>query len=277
MRSATARGGRIAGLTLLVLTWVMDYPTLFFRVVVGAAMAGAFGATETLALVIGGLFAYFPLLRSLGGLLCGPATRLLLRHTRGARDPSEREAEQIHEALSSCLHDGLRPPRNIWVIDSADEPAAFVEGSSLFLQRDAIWSPHLVGVVAHELGHLNSIDQRISTAVRWASYPSLRAVARAFTTARVPALIWIFCFFVGIHIHLIAGGHFPRVLEPLWRWWGRRRELAADRFAASLGHGESLAAALEEQLPFDVASPWLKGRTHPYVELRIDRLRAQST
>ncbi len=80
----------------------------------------------------------------------------------------------------------------------------------------------------------------------------------------------------GFALHLVAGGQLPRLLNPLWRWWGRRREFAADTYASRLGHGESLAAALEEQLPFDAASPWMKGRSHPYAEIRIDRLRAFS-
>lgn len=37
---------------------------------------------------------------------------------------------------------------------------------------------------------------------------------------------------------------------------------------------QPMEGELEEQLPFGAASPWMKGRTHPYAELRIDRLRA---
>jgi hypothetical protein len=276
MNGRWPRSGRITGLTLLFLTFVLDCPVLFFRAPFGAGIAAAFGATKGQALVLGAGFAYFPLLRSMVALLGGPATRLCVRLARGARDPSQREAERIQDALNACLFEGVKPPRNVWIIDSADVPVAFVEGSSLFLQRDAIWSPYLVGLVAHELGHLNSIDQRLATATRWLSYPSLRALARTLASARGPLLIWFLLFMVSVQLHSIAGGHLPRLLNPAWRWWFRKREFSADDFAANLGHGESLAAALEESLPFDVATPWMKGRSHPYEELRIDRLRAHS-
>jgi Zn-dependent protease with chaperone function len=274
MRPPRWRRGRFTGLSLMALTFALDLPAVVCRAFFGSGIAMSVGFSEADSLVVAGLFAYFPFIRSLLALTCGPATRLFLRHSYGARDPSEREADRLHDALSACVQDGVKPPRYIYVIDSAEVPVAFVEGSSLFVQRDSVWSPHLVGLVAHELGHLNSIDQRLSTAARWASFPSLRAAGRALLRIRGPVILWIPVALIVLQLHLVAGGHLPRLLNPLWRWWGRRREFAADSYAANLGHGESLAAALEEQLPFDAASPWMKGRTHPYAELRIDRLRA---
>jgi hypothetical protein len=40
-----------------------------------------------------------------------------------------------------------------------------------------------------------------------------------------------------------------------------------------LGQAEPLAEYLERHVFFDVAVPYMRGRTHPYTELRIDRLR----
>lgn len=274
MISARWRGGRVTGLALMALTLALDFPALICRAFFGSAIAMSFGLSEADSLVVAGAFAYFPFLRSLLALTCGPATRLFLRHSYGARDPSDREADRLHDAVGACLQDGVKPPRYVYVIDSAEVPVAFVEGSSLFVQRDTVSSPHLVGLVAHELGHLNSIDQRLSTAARWSSFPSLRAVGRALLRMRGPMILWILAAFIALQLHLVAGGLLPRLLNPMWRWWARRREFAADTYAAHLGHGESLAAALEEQLPFDAATPWMKGQNHPYAELRIDRLRA---
>jgi Zn-dependent protease with chaperone function len=276
MSAPRIRRGRVAGLSLMAMTLTLDMPAVICRAFFGSGIAMSFGLSEADSLVVAGLFAYFPFLRSLFALTCGPVTRLFLRHSYGARHPSEREADRLHDALGTCVQDGVRPPRYVYVVDSAEVPVAFVEGSSLFMQRDTVWSPHLVGLVAHELGHLNSIDQRLSTAARWASFPSLRAAAGALLRARVPGILWIPCALIALQLHLVAGGQLPRLLDPLWTWWGRRREFAADTYAARLGHGESLAAALEEQLPFDAASPWMKSRSHPYAELRIDRLRALS-
>jgi Zn-dependent protease with chaperone function len=273
MMAGKRSGGRVTGLTLLGLTFALDLPAAVFRAFCASGIAMSFGVTESRSLFVAGVFAYFPFLRSFVALVCGPVTRLFVRHSLGARDPSEREADRLHDALSACIRDGVKPPRKIWVIDSGEVPVAFVEGSSMFVQRDSVWSPHLVGLVAHELAHLNSIDQRLTSATRWSSFPSLRAAGRGLLKARGPVILWILLALIAVQLELMAGGHLPRLLDPLWRWWGRRREFAADSFAARLGHGESLAAALEEQLPFDSASPWMKGRTHPYAELRIDRLR----
>lgn len=274
MRRRGSGDGRLTGFTLLVFTLALELPSVVLRAFFGMGIAVTVGLDQEHALLAAGLFAYFPLARSLVALTCGPATRFFLRYSHGARDPSEREADRLHDALAACMQDGVKPPRYIWVIDSAEVPVAFVEGSSLFVQRESVWSPHLPGLVAHELGHLNSIDQKLATAVRWASFPSLRAVGYSLFKTRGPNILWLPLALIALQLELMAGGHLPRLLNPLWRWWGRRREFAADAFAARLGHGESLAAALEEQLPFDSASPWMKGRVHPYAELRIDRLRA---
>lgn len=274
MRVGKQSGGRFTGLTLLAFTFALELPAVFFRAFFASGFAMSFGVNESQCLLAAGTFAYFPFVRSLIALMCGAATRLFVRHSLGARDPSEREADRLDDALSACVRDGVKPPRNIWVIDSGEVPVAFVEGSSLFVQRDSVWSPHLSGLVAHELAHLNSIDQRLTTATRWSSFPSLRAVGRSLLKASGPVILWIPMSLIAVQLQLMAGGYLPRLLNPLWRWWGRRREFEADSFAGRLGHGESLAAALEEQLPFDLASPWMKGRTHPYAELRIDRLRS---
>lgn len=167
MRRRGLRGGRITGLSLLGLTFVLDVPAMFFRAFYGISLAMTLGLDGDQALFAAGLFAYFPFARSLVALTCGPATRFFLRHSHGARDPSEREADRLHDALAACVQDGVKPPRYIWVIDSAEVPVAFVEGSSLFVQRESVWSPHLPGLIAHELGHLNSIDQKLATAARW--------------------------------------------------------------------------------------------------------------
>ena len=274
MNARKRSSGRVTGLFLLALTWALDLPAVVFRAFFASGMGLTFGLTESQSLWAAGVFGYFPFIRAVAALICGPVTRTFLRHSYGARDPSQREADRLHDALNSCVQDGVKPPRYVWVIDSSEVPIAFVEGSSLFVQRDAVWSPHLSGLVAHELGHLNSVDQRLSTATRWSSFPSLRAAGRGLLRSRGPVILWILIALIALQFELMAGGHLPRLLNPLWRWWWRRREFAADAYAAHLGHGESLAAALEEELPFDAARPWMKERTHPYAEVRIDRLRS---
>jgi Zn-dependent protease with chaperone function len=66
------------------------------------------------------------------------------------------------------------------------------------------------------------------------------------------------------------------VLGPVWAAYWRRREHAADDHAAALGQADELADFLElHALFFDLPVPfaWLAERSHPPVELRLERLR----
>jgi Zn-dependent protease with chaperone function len=73
---------------------------------------------------------------------------------------------------------------------------------------------------------------------------------------------------------VLAGGLSCRLLEPAWLVWWRQREYRADDHAAHLGYGEQLADLLERTQLLDTAAPFMRDRTHPYSELRIERLRA---
>lgn len=213
-------------------------------------------------------------MRSLVGLVIPPLAPAATPHRLGAREPSTREWERIEPALEVCIRDGVKAPSKVFVVDTA-EMVAFVVGRSLFLQRDAVWSPHLSGWIAHEIGHLNGLDLRLKQALRWSTLPSFTAAGDA-VIGRRGAVLWPLALvrvLLGVHIKAMAGGFIPRLLNPLWSFYWRRREFIADDFAAKIGQGEALVAGLEEVLAFDSASPWMKDRSHPYVELRIDRLR----
>ena len=59
------------------------------------------------------------------------------------------------------------------------------------------------------------------------------------------------------------------------RSW-RSCEYDTDRHAAQLGQGPLLQEFLELYAqPFDLAIPYFQGMTHPYTELRIDKLELQ--
>ena len=62
--------------------------------------------------------------------------------------------------------------------------------------------------------------------------------------------------------------------QPAWLAWWRQREYRADAHAARLGFGDQLADLLERTQLLDTAAPFMRDRTHPYSELRIERLRA---
>lgn len=226
------------------------------------------------AIWVAGGFAYFPVIRSLVGLVIPPVAPAATPHRVGAREPSAREWERIEPALDVCVGGGVKAPTRVFVVDTA-EMVAFVVGRTLFLQRDTVWSPHLSGWIAHELGHLNGLDLRLRQAMRWSALPSFTASGNAVIGQR-GVIFWpmaLVRLLLGVYIKALAGGFIPRLLNPLWNFYWRRREFIADDFAAKIGQGEALAAGLEETLAFDSASPWMKDRSHPYVELRIDRLR----
>jgi Zn-dependent protease with chaperone function len=72
---------------------------------------------------------------------------------------------------------------------------------------------------------------------------------------------------------LMGGGMRVCLITPLWLRSWRAREYDADRYAAQLGRGPLLAKFLELYTqPFDLVIPYFAGMTHPYTELRIDKL-----
>jgi Zn-dependent protease with chaperone function len=77
---------------------------------------------------------------------------------------------------------------------------------------------------------------------------------------------------LGLVLRLTSGGLSVRLTRPLWAAYWRRREFAADAYAARLGQGPALADYLERHLLLDFAAPYMDGREHPYTELRIERL-----
>ena len=78
----------------------------------------------------------------------------------GGREPSEREQEAFKDAmgvLERHASDELARPRDWFVLDLPD-PEAAVCGRSLMLTHALLESPYLTAVLAHEFGHLASLD-----------------------------------------------------------------------------------------------------------------------
>ena len=182
-------------------------------------------------------------LLALAGLPGGALERFAL----GARQPSQRERDAIHDALTSLPARG-RAPRRVYAVDAPDLNA-FVIGDVLYIHRPLTQDHHLAAVIAHELAHLGT-DGRLTLALRR------------------------FCLPLGRPPGVLAGGLSQRLLAQPWLAWWRHREHRADQHAAALGLGDELADLLERTQLLDAAAPFMRDRTHPYTEHRIERLRA---
>lgn len=144
------------------------------------------------------------------------------------------------------------------VRDRRADGGACVVGQALYLHRALVWDPALPAVLAHELGHLNSPDGRLTLA--------LRRLAPLASLGEDRATLG-----EGITV-LFVGGISVVLLSPLFAAFWRRREFRADAYAARLGQGADFAAYLERRQFFDIAVPYMAGRVHPYSEQRIERL-----
>ena len=115
-------------------------------------------------------------------------------------------------------------------------------GDALILNRSLFESGFLEAVLAHELGHLNSMDARVSVAVNRLAGPARATAAlrrnqsTAFLTGRS------FPFPISLVILVIrgcAGGLATDAMVPAWSAWWRLREYVADSYAARLGQWQT--------------------------------------
>jgi Zn-dependent protease with chaperone function len=229
----------------------LAYPPLWLVL----TMAGhSTASAHPLALALG----YGPLALSLATLAL-PAGGWFWRAEVGGREPSERERLIYDDAIEVLRRSdpALREPRSWFVLDEPEVNAAAYAGT-LMLTRGLLESGQLEPVLAHELGHVNSSDARLTTALRRLTTPPRR---------RVRALSFLASGALGVWL-----------TRPAWAAYWRSREFAADAYATRLGQGERLARfldeyALEGEVP--VSFVWLTDKSHPPVEHRIDRLYRQ--
>jgi Zn-dependent protease with chaperone function len=224
-----------------------------------------------------------PLLFSFAGLPFPGRGRLWSRRL-GARAPSAEEAAALDDALAllRSVDPALPEPSGCYVLDEP-LPEAYVRGRMVILSRGLIDSDALPAVLAHELGHANSLDGRLTEALdRLALWEDPLAPPRPerggeerFGSRDEQGGLLLGCIRWALRA---AGGTLAQqLLSPLWAAHWRAREYAADAGAASLGQAEDLARHLREQvLPFDVPQrrlPWDTAQ-HPPTAHRIERLLA---
>lgn len=223
----------------------------------------------------------------------------------GYRRPVGQEAEILTAAWENVTHapglDGW--PYSLWVQQSGLPNAYAAPTRIVAVTSWAIVSLRprsLEAVLAHELGHHVGSDQRLRLLAAWSAIPvtvvkRLAAVAGRPLGVLGPAAMVIRFVLAPV----LCGALFPvvaaatggpvalalcvlLVVEPFTAAArSRRAEFAADRFAAELGYGRDLAAALrrwQREYPprtglFALRFRWFG--THPPVADRVRALRTE--
>jgi Zn-dependent protease with chaperone function len=204
----------------------------------------------------------------------------------GLRRPSSEEHSAIEAAVDVLRNVDPSTGETVtyWVLDSP-LPFAAARGEAIVLGRPVIESASLPAVIAHELGHLESLDARLTEALNrlilWGDPLSLSSgeAPRTYEPAQAEdgrgGTPWALLRLIA---RLSGGSIAIRLFAPAWAAYWRGREYGADAHAAALGQGKELACFLRDQeLALDKPAPGLlPERQHPPVALRIDRLEASS-
>jgi Zn-dependent protease with chaperone function len=251
---------------LYVATWALQWFTAAFRYLAALAVLWVINAIlgfglpiHALALIIG----FAPLIISLGTLIL-PLGGWWHQQVEGGRRPSEREQAVFEMAFEQlrAADPNLRVPHRWYVLDST-EANALAYADTLGVTRAVLDSPSFPAILAHELGHLNSSDARVSA-----------AVYRITTWPREPAEkpFKLLGFLVSGRL-----GFWPMRIP--WAIYWRHREEIADQYAAKLGQGTALASYLDSYaLGGDLPTPFkdFGGTSHPWTEHRIEELEQPS-
>ncbi|MGA8746431.1 MAG: M48 family metalloprotease [Solirubrobacterales bacterium] len=285
-RSRTFPVGAASGLALYLLTLfgeaMLGVPVRWLLAYLGAATVGLFVPLGLSAEGLAWVVALAPIAWSVTGLL-RPGRGWVWGRRLGARRPSAIEAEALVEAMAllRSVDPGLPDP-TAWLVLDDPLPGAAVRGTSVLLSRALLESESLAPVVAHELGHADSLDGRLTEALnRLVLWGDPLAPARSAGGGEGDerrheeprgGLLWGLIRWA----LRLAGGRFVQdLLGPTWGAYWRSREYAADAYAGSLGQAEDLARHLADfEQPFDPPQPGLlfKAASHPPVALRIERL-----
>jgi Zn-dependent protease with chaperone function len=215
--------------------------------------------------------AFLPLAFSLTALVYPLGAGRYWQVSSGGRAPSDRERDVYDQALEQLKQRNpeMRTPGSWFVLDDYALNAA-VLGDTLMISTGTLQDPGLLPVLAHELGHLNTMDGYLSVALnRIAAPATLWYRATDGLGDGWFATLFIFTGWI------CSGAVALRVVRPLWDAWFRAREFKADEYAAKLGQADELAVALEHHALADdrpIPFRFLSGASHPSTEHRIQAL-----
>lgn len=294
----------MAGVVLYLFTLLLESISVVVRfgIVSGLVSLIAGGTAGVVAGVIAGLG---PIVYSLLVVSGIPSGHVLIRRSLGARPLNKTEGGQLDAAVADILARGVPFPRHVFAVDTEGLNAA-ISGRTLYIYRELFDSRYLPGVIAHELGHFNSMDGRLLLGIRALTVPGgffiaylllglLRWVAMGISTVLVALLVVIFAFLrinlsglagplFGISLQIMrmaiifaVGGVGPALLGSIWRSYFIEREFAADAFAGRLGYANDLIDFFETEVLSDMVIPWYEQPTHPTTVRRMANLEAIAT
>lgn len=253
-------------LPLYLLCLALELVHVLARFLVAYGIARVFGVAEDPAAWISGAVAFLPLLLSLATYFLRLPGGWGLFWELGARWPSQRERETVDPVWDELRRRGAKTPATWFVIDDP-VPNAQTLGRTIYIHSGMIAHPSLDATLAHECGHIDTrIGDRLLALVRL-EFLGLRML-RVYLESKG----WTITSKI---VRVFAGGgswELP-VIRSIWAAFFRRAELAADRYAKELGYSFELVEYLDVyERPLDGATPFRRGRSHPYAEQRIGRL-----
>ncbi|NTW02652.1 MAG: M48 family metalloprotease, partial [Oscillochloris sp.] len=289
----------MAGIVLYIITLVIESISVVVRFGIVSILVSlcAGGTTGLVAGIIAGIAPVIYSVLVVSGI---PSGHILVRRSLEARPLSQAEQATLNAALAPMRSKGIPLPQHIFAVDNEGLNAA-ISGRTMYIYRELFSSRYLPGVVAHEIGHFNSMDGRLLLGIRALTFPGgfvlaylllnvLRWVAYGISTVLVALLVIIFAFFrinlswlakplFGISMQIMrmsiifaVGGVGPALLGSIWRSYLLEREFAADAYAGRLGYANDLIAFFETEILSDVSIPWYEQPTHPSATRRMANL-----
>ena len=253
-------------LPLYLLCLAIELVHVLLRFLVAYGIARAFGVAEDPAAWIAGVVASLPLVLSLATYVFRLPGGWGLFWELGARRPSEREKDTVEPVLDELRRRGAKTPLTWFVIDDP-VPNAQTLGRTVYIYSGMVHHPSLDATLAHECGHIATrIGDRLFALVRL-EFPGLRLFRVYLETAG-----WTI---TAKTVRVLSGGISweQPIIRSLWAAYLRRAEHAADGYAKQLGYSYELVEYLDvHERPIDGATPFRRGRTHPYAEQRIGNL-----
>jgi hypothetical protein len=192
------------------------------------------------------VIAFGPLVFSVLSLIRPVGAGSYWRTRIGGRAPSGREREIFDEVLELLRErdPGMRVPRWWFLVDDLHTSNGAVLGDTLMLTTGALLDTALEPVLAHELGHLNTIDARLTVALNRLALPA-NLFARLYRAEGDGGCLVTLIILAA----WVCSGELAFVfLRPLWDAWFRARD---------------------RPIPFR----FISGASHPSTEHRIQALR----